>query len=260
MGKNGAAKKERSRLPGTFELPGGHIAAGELRLRGAQTLLCVHSDSLLPRVAHGGYVEGRTDIGEHVSLIDCYTQGSSEASFRDEPSKHRAEIFPHYVVIGRRHLRPTDACVTGVHFTTTDLPSLFYDFDAFSLLINARPVIDTILSERRAMRKVEAGEAPQVAYFTGKLQIVEVKTRLGKISVHHRPKSNMGGPEGVYIKNRIVVSIEPFAPTTFETAMNSMHEVCCFLALAAGRSQSIERIDISTTEMLDGHPCWIRAH
>ena len=260
MGKNDAERTERRRLPGIFELPGGYTAAGELLLKGAQTLLRVHSDSAMPQVEHGGYVEGRTDMGERVSLINCYTQGSSEVGFRDEPPKHRAEIFPHYVAIGRRHLRPTDACVTGVHFTTTDLPSLFFDFDSFSLLLNARPVIDAILAERRAMRNVEAGEAPQVAYFIGKHQIAEVNTRLGKISVHHRPTSSMGGPEGVYIKNRIVVSVEPSAPITFETAMKSMHEVCCFLALAAGRSQTIERIDLSTTEILDGYPCWIRAH
>lgn len=260
MGKVRDGNRGAKRLLGTFELPGGQRAAGELRLRGSRTLLRVHSDNPLPRVGQGGYVTGVTDRGECVSLVDCHTQGAGQTNFSGGSTKHHSEIFPHYVATGRQHMRPNEACVAGVHFTTTDLTSLFYDFDAFSHVVDARPLIDTVLRERRATRPVETGDWPQVFYFTGKTHIVEVDTTHGKVSVRHSPSYNMGGPEGAYIKNRIVVSIEPETPVSFEAAMASMHEVCCFLSLVAGRVQGIECIDVSTTELIDGHPCWLTIH
>ncbi|PTB18264.1 hypothetical protein C9I57_24100 [Trinickia symbiotica] len=131
---------------------------------------------------------------------------------------------------------------------------VFYDFDAFSHVIDAKPIIDSVLQERRRIRPVQSGESPQVLYFTGKDRIIEVSTVIGKVSVHHRPSSNMGGPSGVFIKNRIVVSIEPETAVTFGEAIERMYELVGFVSMAAGRTQEIDHIYVNTAEALDGIP------
>lgn len=254
------AGKESRRLLGTFSLSGGPAAVGELRLAGASTNLRLHSDKFLHRVEDGSSLIGTTYDGDHVTLIGCMSPGSGHSSRKDGSIRYHADVFPHYVAVGDRHLNPAEECITGIHFTTTDLKTLFYDFDAFSHVIDARPIIDTLLEETRRHRPVEKGEWPQVYYFTGKDRIVEVGTVVGKISVNHRPRASMGGPSGFYMKNRIAVSIEPYSPLTFDAAIDRMYEVCGFLSFAAGRAQGIERIDVCTNEVTDGIPQMMRIH
>jgi len=258
--KSKAGKRESTRLLGTFSLAGGQTAVGQLELAGTKSNLRLHSDEFLQRVEDGSCVTGTTYDDDCVTLIDCRSPGSGHSGRRDGPIRYHADVFPHYVAVGERHLNPSESCITGIHFSTTDLKTLFYDFDAFSKVIDARPIIDAVLEERRHDRTVETGEWPQVYYFTGKDRIVEVNSVVGKVSVNHRPRYSLGGPSGFYMKNRIAVSIEPDSPIAFETAVERMFEVCAFLSIAAGRRQGIERIDISTNEVIDGIPQMMQIH
>jgi hypothetical protein len=209
MSNRRGKKMQPARFLGTYTLPSGNSVIGDLRLKGSSTLLKLHSDEFLAGVETASCVKGTAYSGEHLTLIDCHSPGTGHTSSKDAPTRYHADVFPHYVAFGRRHLEPGEACISAIHFTTTDLTTLFYDFDAFSHVIDAKPIIDVVLQERRQVRPVEAGELPQVFYFTGKDCIAEVPTAIGKVSVHHRPRYSMGGPTGVFIKNRIVVSIEP---------------------------------------------------
>ncbi|PHM20675.1 MAG: hypothetical protein CK604_07125 [Curvibacter sp. PD_MW3] len=168
-----------------------------------------------------------------------------------EDSRYHASVFPHYVAIGRSYIKPDQAHISSIQFTTSDLTTLFYDFDAFSSVVDAKSIIDTVLQERRRIRPVEAGERPQVLYFTGKDCIAEVSTAIGKVSVHHCPSYSMGGPTGIFMKNRIVVSIDPESPIVFDEAVGRMYDVANFLSVVAGRVQSIEHVHVTTTEVND---------
>lgn len=260
MGKQRDATKKPTRLLGTYTLPGGQNAVGELQLNGSNTLLKLHSDVALARIDDSSCLKGVAFAGECLTLVDCHSPGTGQTNFKDAPTRYHADVFPHHVVIGRRHFEPTQLCISAIHFTTTDLATLFYDFDAFSTVIDAKAIIDVVLHERRQMRPVEAGDWPQVLYFTGKDCVVEVPTAIGKVSVHHRPRFNMGGPTGVFIKNRIVVSIKPDQPVAFYDAVNAMHDVACFLSMAAGRAQGIDHISVTTTEVVDDIPQMLTIH
>jgi len=260
MGKQRGKKKQPTQFLGTYTLPGGQSVIGELRLKGSSTLLKLHSDEFLARVEAASCIEGTAYTGECLTLIDCHSPGMGQTSFKDAPTRYHADVFPHYVAIGSRHLNPGQPCVSGIHFTTPDLTALFYDFDAFSHVIDAKPIIDVVLQERRQMRPVEAGEWPHVSYFTGKECIAEVPTAIGKVSVHHRPRYNIGGPTGVFIKNRIVVSIEPEQPVTFRDAVDGMYDVACLLSMAAGRAQAIDNVYVTTTEVIDDIPQSLTVH
>lgn len=253
-------KKQASQYLGTYTLPGGQSVVGDLRLKGSSTLLKLHSDEFLASLEAVTCVEGTAYTGECLTLIDCYSSGMGQTNFKDALTRYHADVFPHYVAIGQRHLKPDQPYIKAIHFTTTDLTTLFYDFDAFSHVINAKSIIDVVLQERRQMRPVEAGEWPHVLYFTGKDCITEVSTVIGKVSVHHRPRFNMGGPSGVFLKNRIVVSIEPEQPVIFREAVDRMYDVACFLSVAAGRVQGVSQIHVTTTEVIDDIPQFLTVH
>jgi hypothetical protein len=254
MSNRRGKKMQPARFLGTYTLPSGNSVIGDLRLKGSSTLLKLHSDEFLAGVETASCVKGTAYSGEHLTLIDCHSPGTGHTSSKDAPTRYHADVFPHYVAVGRRHLEPGEACISAIHFTTTDLTTLFYDFDAFSHVIDAKPIIDVVLQERRQVRPVEAGELPQVFYFTGKDCIAEVPTAIGKVSVHHRPRYSMGGPTGVFIKNRIVVSIEPEQPVAFHDSIDRMYQVGCFLSMAVGRTQGVDHVHVTTTEVTDGIP------
>ncbi|MGH8259452.1 MAG: HEPN domain-containing protein [Steroidobacteraceae bacterium] len=235
----------RRRFSGTFTLRDGESVSGELALRGEDTILRVHSSQFLVRVEESECIRGLAHSGEHLTLIDCLSGGVGHVNSTGQPTRYYADVFPHYVAVGRHHLDPRRKCICGIHFTTDNLPQLFYDFDAFGHVIDANAVIDAVLEERRRIRPVDAGEHPLVLYFTGKECIADVRTVAGRISVHHRPRYNLGGPAGVYIKNRIDVSIEPDQPVTLGEAVSRMYDVACFLSMAAGRAQGIHHIHVS---------------
>ncbi len=247
-------RKQPSRFLGTYTLPGGQSATGELRLKGSDSLLRLYSDDDLTRIQAGSCVTGTAYTGECLSLIDCVSPGTGHTSSRDAPTRYHADVFPHYVAIGRHHLEPDQPYIKAIDFTTTDLTALFYDFDAFSQVIDAKPIIDVVLQERRQMRPVEAGEWPLVQYFTGRDCITKAATAIGTISVHHRPSHSMGGPTGVSIKNRVIVTVEPERSVTFRDAVDRMHDVACFLSMAAGRPQGISHIHVTADEVVEDIP------
>jgi hypothetical protein len=139
MGKQRSNKTQRDQFLGTYMLPGAKPVVGELRLRGSSTLLKVHSDEMLGRVQEATCIEGSAYTGECLTLIDCHSPGVGQTNFKDAPTRYHADVFPHYVVVGRSHFKPSLPCVSAIHFTTTDLTTLFYDFDAFSHVIDAKP-------------------------------------------------------------------------------------------------------------------------
>nr|VFK50635.1 MAG: hypothetical protein BECKTC1821D_GA0114238_11157 [Candidatus Kentron sp. TC] len=239
------------RLRGIFQLPRNREAFGEIRFKGPNSLLNLSSHSepiFLHEISH---LHGTTFDQRKVTCIDCvgFSPGSNNVRQGDDwIHSYFGHCFPHFVTVGDEHVDPGADTVRGIHFTTDDLPSLFYDFDAFGHVIDAEPIIDTVLATRklRGLRPVEAGEGPLIAYFTGKFTVIEVDTDIGKLTVRHQPSHNMGGPNGVFIKNRMVVSLNMGSPVTFREAFDRMLIVVDFLSVIAGRRQDINAIRLQT--------------
>lgn len=238
---------------GTFQISSYQNLVGELKLDGEGTELKVHADQPL-QVENVTHVKGIAYTGDYITLIDCLSTGHEARYSKDGLHRYQAGIFPHYVAIGSFHLDPEAPYIKAIHFTSTDLQALFYDFDAFSQVTDARPIIDSVLAERRKTRPIEVGEHPRVFYYTGKDCVIEAPSPIGKISVHHRPSYNAGGPAGVFIKNRMVVSIEPSEPAKFSETLQGMYDIGCFLSVAAGRAQGIKHIHLELSQTIDNVP------
>ncbi|MDO8714348.1 MAG: hypothetical protein Q7K13_07715 [Polynucleobacter sp.] len=242
--------KKTDQFLGLYALEKKLKVVGQLRLKGPETSLKLHADHELISTPSIPFINGVAYSGEKLTLINCISPGHGSIFVDGQPTKYHAEIFPHHVAIGSSHLNPKVLEVTSIQFTSSDFASLFYDFDAFNHSMDPKSIIDLALNKAREMRPVESGDHPIIAYFTGKMTVIEVMTGIGKISVHHTPRTNSGGPSGVYIKNRIVVSIEFKQPKIFNEAMNQMYEVASFLSLNAGRIQKIKDIKLFITNDL----------
>lgn len=241
-------KGKRRRMLGSFSVASDRTFPGELRIRGGKSSLTIHADEELFLDDSGVVINGRSREGIHVTLVDCILTGSSTRYTVDEgsPVHGQASYFPHYVVVGDRHLPVESPCICEVRFTTEDLPTLFRDVDAFGQIFDQNGVIDTVLLERRKKRSIEVGAVPVISYFTGKTKVAEVVTPLGNVSVNHHPTGNSGGPKGVYIKNKMHVAITFDSPCDFERAMLSITTMCSFLSVAAGRSQRARKMEVVT--------------
>lgn len=232
------------RLNGTFQFPSGVNCFGELVLDGRQTLLKLSSQAELPLLRSADTILGATLDGRKISCLECVSSSQSRTTKGGLTVHHQASVFPHYAVIGDEYVDSESACIRRVSFTVDDASSLFYDFDAFGFVIDASKIIDSVLEQQSKIRHVEAGEWPEIAYFTGRFTVAKVDTAIGRLTARHRPISNSGGPDGFYMKNTIYILIEPHNPITFEDAIDRVGCVARFLSVVAGRMQGIADIQI----------------
>lgn len=236
----GQEKPQRLKYIGTFHFPNGTSAVGELLLHAADTLLEAHIPNAQALSESLPCLKGTTYSGRCLSLIDCSNSESSSSppSIGSHP-QYTLKVFPRYVAVGPVHLDPLQNCIRRIQFSTTDLTTLFHDPDAFGMIGDARPIIDSVLKTRWHSRPVIAGAHPLVAYFAGRYLIADVSTAIGRIRVFHELDHNTGDPSGVYIRNRCTVTIEPDLPLDFEQAMDTANTMATFLSVAAGRSQGM---------------------
>lgn len=245
-------KRKRSRLQGTFTLPAGQAAFGELRLKGQDTLLRLKSDEMLHCIEAGSHLRGVTHERRKVTCIDCLGYGLGQTMTGAEQISYSLEVFPHFVTVGEEHLDPESASIHRIDFSVDDLPALFFDHDAFGYVIDSKAVIDAVLEGARKIRKVEAGEWPLVAYFTGERTVAKVETCIGEVTISHRPSSGSDGPDGVSINNRMIASISPHVPVTFDDAVERMLVVARFLSIIAGRQQGVHDIQLNIASAKEG--------
>ncbi|NDU91797.1 MAG: hypothetical protein G3I10_04200 [Ferrovum sp.] len=254
------ATPEKSRLQGTFKLPNSQEVFGELRLAGKKSVLRLSSSSDFPSLHDVSYLYGTTLDHFKVTCIDCVSSSQGTTSRGNEVTYHYVDVFPHFVTVGDEHFDPSASVVSEIHFSVNDLTSMFYDYDAFGHVIDAKPLIDSVLAEKRRRRSVEVGEWPQIAYFTGKSTVIEVNTEIGTVVVRNRPSWKVGGSDGVFIKNRMIVSLESSSPTTFSDALGRMMTVVRFLSVLAGREQEINNIHLNMTTTSDANRSPLRVH
>jgi len=238
---------EGSKLGGIFTVAPGVDVQGELTLSGAETSLYLHhKDSLDEYFIPRQYVHGVLHDLTKVSLIQCAMAGGGTAG-RGGERYHFARIFPHFVIQGDSHITPDQVTITSVHFAVDDAAVIFYDFDAFGLLTDARPFIGTITeaNSKVAKRKISTGPVPEILYFTGKRRIFAADTVIGKIYASHNPQlTTWGGPEGVGISNTIFVTIEFREPVIFEQSILCTRTLLRFLEILAGRPQNLLQLDL----------------
>ena len=112
---------------------------GDLILKGAKTRLDLYSkDFLSTHALQESCILGALHSRMKVSLVDCITTQGIGSGSRGDERYHCASVFPHFVIFGNQHITSVDRTITDVSFHVDDAASLFYDFDAFGSVIDAR--------------------------------------------------------------------------------------------------------------------------
>lgn len=236
---------ENEKRAGKFAVSPGKDIYGELTFSGASTSLYLRDEANFS--THGianDYIKGCLHDLTKVSLLRCITTSGTGSARQGDESYHFATVFPHFIIYGNDHLAPDDKAIVEVHFAIDDASTLFYDFDAFGSVINARPFIDTIARANALPRTIETGPNPAILYFTGKTQIFSTDTALGKVSASHHPSHNLGGPRGVRLTNTILVKIAFDEPMLFEASIRRTLTLLRFLELLVGRPQNIMKMRV----------------
>lgn len=198
------------------------------------------------------WIHGVLNDLTRVTLLECVVMTGLGSSWREGESYHFAKLFPHFVIEGREHLDPTERNVGAIHFQLTDAEALFYDFDAFGVVFSpGQDLIREVIKARKLDREVRIGEHPSLLYFAGKREIVEVRTRLGKLSVCHNPSLNMPGPSGVGFTNKISCTLEFPSPALFSEAVEAVLTLIMFFSIVAGRRQGLESTELTLASGVD---------
>lgn len=230
----------------------GKALDGELTFAGNETKLYVHNaDFFRPDAIADRCVQGKLHDLTNVSLMACLAGSVPGSTWSTEGKFHFADVQPHYVLHGRRHLGTNDKLVQEISFTLGDATAIFQDYDAFATAISPTQAQIRSLTKdmaKVAKRKIPVGPRPQIAYFTGKTRIFRVKTVYGTVFTSHSPSFNMGGPKGVHIDNHIWTGIRFEKPVVFQTAIESLFPLLKFMQIIAGRQQEISHVSLLLNE------------
>ena len=226
---------------GSFILTTGTEVQGELCLKGGATSLDLYSEAFFD--THGSPdIFGLLHDRSKVSLINCITISGPGSSTRGDEHYHFSSVFPHFAIFGDKHIKSSDRTIRELSFTVDDAPTLFYDFDAFGSVIDARPYMERISEAREAGREIKIGENPHLFYFTGRYEIFAIDTVLGKISATHGITYSTPGPKGIHVDNTISLNLVFNSERTVDEAIASVVDILRFMEVIAGRPQNILKL------------------
>lgn len=242
------------RKSGTFKLSSDIEVPGELSLNMGATTLDLYSSTFF-NTHKSTDIAGTLHDRTKVSLIGCITTSGPGTGIRGKESYHFSSVFPHFVLLGNEHITSTDRLIVEINFSIDDASSIFYDFDVFGEVIDARPHLEKIVeAEKKAGLNIEFGEYPRIFYFTGKFEIFSVDTVLGTISAKHGISYTSPGPEGIHVRNTIRVSIVFLDQKTVDEAIRSVMDTLRFLEVIAGRPQNVVELSLRLTSVAEEEP------
>lgn len=239
------ANLEKSKHLGMFTIEPDRQVYGELTLAGWETSLYLWDKEFF-----GGWERRPLSINgvlhdlTKVSFSDCVRREGPGLRSGDGEI-HYCKFFPHYSVFGNQHISFAENTVKEVGFTTDDATVLFNDYDAFGRVIGDHSLIKQIVDSEHLDRKIKTGEFPIIAYFSGEHEIVVADTVLGRVSVSHNPSSNFGGPDGIEIRNTILVKLLFDEAVSFEESMYRFYRTLSFLEVLVGRPQNLLQLTVS---------------
>ena len=235
---------EESNMSGAFTIAPGKELYGELTLARAKTSLYLHDREFFHLGLPQNFITGVLHDLTKVTLINCITTSGTGSGSRGEERYHFAKVFPHFAAFGDRFINPDEKTIVEVRFVMDDATTLFYDFDAFGTVIDARPLIDQVAHANKLDREIATGSEPQILYFTGKREIFTVDTVFGRISAKHNPGFSLPDPSGLFLKNTISVNIGFKDPVTFDEAIGRTSTLLAYLGVLVGRPQNLTDLDI----------------
>lgn len=245
-----------------------HKLAGEMYLEQKNSSLYLWSDDFF-HVDPMEFVHAQLHDLQKVSLLYLSTKIShSRSKLGTDEQRHYAELVPSVAVFGDQHITTQVQKIKAINFVVHDSTTLFYDFDAFSIMLEPEGHIQELVEshihsisryskDHQFDRKIPTGPHPIIGYFTGESSILSEKTSIGEIDIFHNPRrSSIGGADGFTVKNEVVCKIKFNALTTFESSYEAMQKLIQFFELLVGRKQEVVKLTLEL-ESSQQSPCFL---
>ena len=237
-----------AKISGWFDLSSDRKVLGELTVNGPETEVYLHDDNFFSVSPHRRInLNGELIDRRKVTLAECTVVSNMGSATRNGKAFHYATLKPGYVVSGSRYLEMQSPEIFGASFHTDDAEKIFYDFDAFGHVIDARSTIDAVVqaNAKHINREIAVGDEPQIAYFAGRRELASVDTAFGRVSVRHKPYANwFPDSTGVWIKNQIVTDIGYTAAETLNETLSKILSILRFFEIIAGRPQNLNWVEL----------------
>ncbi|UAJ10625.1 HEPN domain-containing protein [Glacieibacterium megasporae] len=249
---------EGAKLGGSFDIGNDRSVLGELSLLGSETSLYLHDPKFIhiqddgARCIHG-VLHDRTKV----TVLGSSVLTSLGSATRNDGCFHYAELMPAYVVSGGHHLSADVAEITKVIMHVDDAEDIFHDPDAMGHAIDPQALIGQLVAANEEFigRTIPTGPSPEIAYFTGRIELADVATTIGRVRVFHRPESSHPlSTREVGMRNRTLVEISFPEPRLLDNALDAVMGLLRFLAILAGRPPNLAGIWLETVRGDAGMP------
>lgn len=230
---------------GIFDVFPNRKMYGTLSIDGPSSILRVWSDCELVFESYRVQtITGVLDNQKRVTLIDCL-KFKSGSTYGDGDFSHYVEFFPHYGIVGARCFSSSDEFISNVSLVVDGAPTLFCDTRSFGSVILESKDVEKLRSLKAFKGVPFEYERPIVGYFTGKREIFSAETVFGTVSAWNLPGFNMGGPTGVFIRNKISIDLDFVNPVDIREMETRIERVVRFIEVIVGRPQNLNEVNIS---------------
>ena len=239
---------EGTHLSGIFQIGSNSTVHGEAHLERRNTLLQLTSSEPFDLYSvRGRSIHGSLHDLTKISFIACIPNVGSWANERDEQRNHHGSVYSDFVVLGNRHFEPDTMAVSTARFVIDEASALFYDFDAFGMVLDPKRHIRRIANANREVtqRAVKTGSSAQILYFSGKRTVFSTKTAIGTISVNHNINFKVPDANGLLLADKVSIDIDFSTGVDFQQAIERVLTVLHYMELMIGRPQFILELSIN---------------
>ena len=214
---------------------------GELLLEGEHSHLTLSSRNEVPYSPEPHSLYGESLDHKKISLHDCVGEPSSpEGIYPNFIFKRQS--FPHYAVIGNRHVTKSEKIFSAVSFQTDDFGLIFSPRDTFGSVSPPPLEFKGILENSYPSRKVDVGKNPAIFFFSGVPEHAPVDVGIGRFSVDFDFRANVSGHAGIQCSSVVTAVLEFDKLKSLDELLDDVIALSLFFTVAAGRYQGVNNI------------------
>ncbi|MGU9810502.1 ApeA N-terminal domain 1-containing protein [Pseudomonas sp. LF052] len=215
---------------------------GELLLDGEHSNVMLTSRHKIPYASEPHSLYGESLDHKKISLHECVGEPSyPEGLYPKFVFKRRS--FPHYALIGSRHIAEDERIFSSVSFQTDDVGLLFSARDTFGSASPDPLELQTILESSFPSRKIAIGKSPAIFFFSGVPDSVPVDIGIGNFAADFDFRSDVSGHAGIQCPSIVNAVLKFDTLKSLDEILDDVVALSLFFTVVAGRYQGVKSIE-----------------
>jgi hypothetical protein len=173
-------------------------------------------------------IYGKTHENKYISLLKCL--GATSTHISQNAHSYSCEVYSHTLIVGIDKVNPETDKFDSISLVVGNPLKLFRLLNSFGYITSPDEHLVEALNAQKYSPTFDIEKHPIIAYFNGDFDIFEQETNLGTIKAHNLITSgSWGGPTGVKLENKVVISIYFSEGVTIDEAFKRASSVTLFL-------------------------------